>query len=296
LPYEKTAEYFPGLEEKWKKMNPWFSSLWTLQEICIGPHMWICDKDWQLLTATPSKHVKVELDALIVIGSQRFSAPPESFSTVEEAMRTIQASSESECLALKSLAVLIESTGLSQLQNAHRSTILALGSRRQCRDRRAEAIMSAVGITEWYNKQFDSKAAAISSPSLMPSLSEHRTPVDDYPEAFVREAAQKIGAVFYASSPGDDEVLWWLSQGDSTTLSASQGLGSMFPFPRYPSQHEYDVALELESTFDHPTVDEWIVCGHSVRASKAAILSYTGQRDRSGTRDQPLQNPWIDFS
>jgi hypothetical protein len=29
---------------------PWFSSLWTLQEVCLRPDMWICNKSLELLT------------------------------------------------------------------------------------------------------------------------------------------------------------------------------------------------------------------------------------------------------
>jgi hypothetical protein len=175
-------------------------------------------------------------------------------------------------------------TGLDQLQNADRTTILALANRRQCRSRRAEAIMSAVGITDWYNKQFDSKT--MSAQLSKSGLSTDRTSLDDYPEAFVKEAARKIGAIFYSSSPGDDEVLWWLSQGDSATLSAGQGLGSMFPFTRYPSNRQSNRLLDIYFTFGHSTVNGWVISGHSVEIREAAILSYTGQQERSGTRSQ----------
>src|SRR5277367_2713645 len=31
------------------EVTGWFSFLWTLQEICLRPDMWLCNADWTLL-------------------------------------------------------------------------------------------------------------------------------------------------------------------------------------------------------------------------------------------------------
>lgn len=43
----------------------WFSSLWTLQEICLRPDMWLVNRDWELLTV--GNGVPVSFDTLVAL-------------------------------------------------------------------------------------------------------------------------------------------------------------------------------------------------------------------------------------
>lgn len=44
----------------------WFDSLWTLQEVCLRPDMWLCNCDWELLT-TGVERIPVAMNALIAL-------------------------------------------------------------------------------------------------------------------------------------------------------------------------------------------------------------------------------------
>lgn len=46
---------------------------------------------------------------------------------------------------------LTNSTSMTYIDNLSRTEILILGNKRHCSSRRAEAVMSALGITEWYD-------------------------------------------------------------------------------------------------------------------------------------------------
>lgn len=48
------------------KVSGWFSSLWTLQEICLRPDMWLCSRDWVLFTAGNSTPVAFNTIVAIV--------------------------------------------------------------------------------------------------------------------------------------------------------------------------------------------------------------------------------------
>lgn len=55
--YEPEHDRLVG--ETWQEnVHEWFTSLWTLQEVCMRPDMWICGKDWETLVLpidTPTK-------------------------------------------------------------------------------------------------------------------------------------------------------------------------------------------------------------------------------------------------
>ncbi|KAF2107368.1 hypothetical protein BDV96DRAFT_305109 [Lophiotrema nucula] len=43
----------------------WFTSLWTLQEICLRPDMWLCSSDWQLFTV--GNNVPISFNTIIAL-------------------------------------------------------------------------------------------------------------------------------------------------------------------------------------------------------------------------------------
>ena len=175
--------------------------------------------------------------------------------------------------ATEQLWELLDLSGLEHLLNASRTTILMLGNQRYCQDNRAEAIMSAIGVTDWFEpfKRGTRDQEAPSQPS-------------EYPLAFVREAASKLGAEFYTSRLAEGELLEMLVLSLEPAGTYREGVGSMVPFTssklcRTPS------VVEGFAGPDHPTVSSWeILPDRSVKVLRAGILSYTGQsrsRDRS---------------
>lgn len=60
----------PNMHPK-KMIHPWFTSLWTLQEACMRPDMWICQRDWKPLRHWNSEAWKdnenISLDGLVAV-------------------------------------------------------------------------------------------------------------------------------------------------------------------------------------------------------------------------------------
>jgi len=121
----------PGPEE----INPWFTSLWTLQEICLRPDMLIADK--HLRPLSPGNAV-VTFDNLVALNHAQWKADKVA-----------------ETGSIRQLSSLLATTGLSELASMTRTTVLDLGSRRYCSSRRAEAIMSVLDATEWFSPYAD---------------------------------------------------------------------------------------------------------------------------------------------
>lgn len=62
-----------NLKDDWTGVNPWFSSLWTLQEICVCPQMRMCTRGWEMLQlgANDSK-LPIGFDDLIALDEAYF--------------------------------------------------------------------------------------------------------------------------------------------------------------------------------------------------------------------------------
>ena len=261
-------------------MNPWFSSLWTLQEVCLRPDMRLCNKEWEVLAVGKERNLHIGMDDLIALAAGgRFRA--NAWEDVAEAgpgrSETVEPSTSNRFVArsraTEQLWELLDLSGLEHLLNASRTTILTLGNQRYCERNRAEAIMSAVGITDWFGP-FQQAAGDIGAPSKSPA----------YPLVFVREAAGKIGAEFYASDLAEGELLEMLVLSLQPAGLPREGVGSMVPFTSSLLSRAPSTAEGFTGS-DHPTVCDWkILDDKSVEIKKAAILSYTGQ-SRSGNRD-----------
>lgn len=260
-------------------VNRWFSSLWTLQEVCLRPDMRLCNKSWEALAVGENGKMRIGMDDLIALAEGgHFQA--NTWETIAEAdaaqsgkltrtetsdsFRVKQINARSR--ATEQLWELLDLSGMEHLLNVSRSTILTLGNQRYCQKNRAEAIMSAVGVTDW----FDTFHNESGDGGALPESSE-------YPLVFVREAADKIGAEFYASNLAEGELLEMLILSLKPARLRREGVGSMVPFTssllsRSPSSSQGFTGL------DHPAVSTWkILPDRSVEIRKAGILSYTGQ-------------------
>ncbi|KAF2250759.1 hypothetical protein BU26DRAFT_549449 [Trematosphaeria pertusa] len=155
-------------------LEGWFTSLWTLQEICLCPDMILYDKDWRPLALDnfriPFDHVPA-LSRILLTAS--FGDDPHWPNAVRELYY-----------------VLIE-TGIQDLPTMTPTTVLLYGNQRYCQGRRAEAIMSVIGARDWFNDD---------DPGGGESLMAGR-----YPFSFVNEVRQKLGAIFFAWADTDYE-------------------------------------------------------------------------------------------
>lgn len=281
---DRTLELFEDASEANEApedfMNRWFSSLWTLQEICLRPDMRLCNKNWEVLAVGEHERLHIGMDDLIAL-SQGGTFARDTWETVAEGdfqnSQTLRPPAVERInlrfQATEQLWELLDLSGLDHLLNASRTTILMLGNQRYCQDNRAEAIMSAIGVTDWFEQS--RRGTRDQEASSQPS---------DYPLAFVREAASKLGAEFYASSLAEGELLEMLVLSLEPAGTDREGAGSMVPFTSSKLSRTPSFAEGFGGP-DHPTVSSWeILPDRSVKVPSAAILSYTGQSSRSRNR------------
>lgn len=263
-------------------MNGWFSSLWTLQELCLRPDMRLCTKTWELLTVGEDDLTVVGMDDLVALAQggkfvelqrEGVGATPASGSSMSRSPTGMLRQIEARSRATDHLWEMLDLSGVDHLLDASRSTILTLGNQRYCKEFRAEAIMSALGVTDWHT----SNEARTSSGDI-PSDS-----LDQYPLEFLKECAEKIGADFYASCLAEGELIEMLVLSLSDKQPSRNVVASMAPFTFSLLSRSPSLA-EGYTGRDHPAVSTWqIQPDRSVEIREAGILSYTGQR-RTGAR------------
>ena len=173
---EQLQTHLVHLEESKYTLEGWFTSLWTLQELCLRPDMVLYDKDWRPLT------------------QGNFVVPFDHISTLSRILLTASFGDDPEWPeAVRQLYYVLIQTGIQDLPTMSPTAVLLYGNQRYCQDRRAEAIMSVVGAREWFRKP---------SPVTTESLMEGR-----YPFSFITEVKEKLGGTFFAWADTDyDEV------------------------------------------------------------------------------------------
>ncbi|KAI1752080.1 hypothetical protein F4782DRAFT_503161 [Xylaria castorea] len=189
--------------------NPWFTSLWTLQELCLRPDMLMANSNWDCLHMNGTPISFDELGSVAKMKDQFTTFPSAPFG------------------AHLLLGLLFE-TGLQ----AHISSpvvVVGLGSHRYCQERRAEAIMAAAGITDWFETSTDSDR-------------ERDLVLGQYPLRFVRELQQKAGAHFFYSRPFDVDL--------NAIRGSRTPVGSMLPFGPPGSRKSIREAKTADSVFD----------------------------------------------
>ncbi|KAF2252743.1 hypothetical protein BU26DRAFT_600999 [Trematosphaeria pertusa] len=162
--------------------NGWFTSLWTLQELCLRPDMWMCSSDFAPFSI--QKSTAMPLNGLIAI-YRAFTA--QILSSLDPLWRDLDREKQHH-VALWEFDHWSQETGMDLLLDMRRADVLALGDRRECTSRRAEAIMSVLGVTEWYR-------------SGLADVGERDMVLDKYPLEFVRELQRSMsGEMFSALS------------------------------------------------------------------------------------------------
>ncbi|KAG2411668.1 hypothetical protein HFD88_009224 [Aspergillus terreus] len=281
------SEVFDG------EINGWFSSLWTLQEVCLRPDMRLCDRQWNVFAVGWSRETPVRIDSLVTLMEEnKEDREPYIRSSLASPVNNIR----QHCKSTSALADLCRLSGLAALPNSSRSTILTLGNHRYCEQNRAEAIMSAIGVTEWYTRSLHGESEGITSPptpeqkqqqpasssSSSSSSSSTIAAAHEYPFPFLQEAARKIGGEFYASTFLPGELIGFLTPCDPFPPASSDNhhrkLGTLLPFSPLPIGRSRSIADGLFA-LEHPSVQTWTLQpDHSVHISQASIISYTGQR------------------
>jgi hypothetical protein len=171
---------------------------------------------------------------------------------------------EASCLpGPRQLNALVAKTGLFPDSLGSRVDPIIQANVRFCtagRRGRAEAIMSSLGITEWFNSK--------------PQVGDNDLVLDMYPLEFLREAHSKIGPDFYLAS-SESPSPWAIFD------PFKQRSGTMLPFGRARDSRYRMKSLTRRGTLPcgnaddfHPSVPSWqIQRDGGVRIHQAAILA-----------------------
>lgn len=228
----------------------WFTSLWTLQESFLCPHMTLVDAFWRPLTSSGGAIIALDnLVSLIdLVNAFDKAAPPQADRT--------ELAWISWPKGPKQLAAFGILTDLKHILLPSRTAALVLGNRRQCSESRAEAIMSVAGATQWYERH----VAQYHKPPP-----ENDLLLGTYPLPFAQEAAEKMGGRFYTCLiPGQ------------RFESAKREIGSMLPFTS-PNNVQgipfLGADMFIEYIEDHPALGAWTIeRSAAVRIKEAGIL------------------------
>ncbi|PFH57199.1 hypothetical protein XA68_15379 [Ophiocordyceps unilateralis] len=252
----------------------YFTSLWTLQEICLRPDIYLATRDWKVMSLT-SDGTWIPLNGFVAL-----SRPPMQIQTINghEKIRRHFLDIQSWMVDRQLAALLCPSP----------MEILSMANKRQCTSRRAEAIISALGATTWFDEVRQKKYNPESDLIL-----------EKYPAKFIEEVRHLIPSEILMSSVGVPiDYFDARDPGSSTiTLHARNGLtfvqnnvpkhlgesiaevapfaGSLLPF-----SHADQLSLRMSNNFPamtpkaHESVEKWSI-KHSgnVHITTACILS-----------------------
>lgn len=240
-----------------QKSNPWFTSLWTLQEAYLRTDMFLANKDWKLLGV--SEHHPVTL--LDLVSMVYYSGDKQESASLLNPQLSYGSPS------LEGLVKVMAHSGLSDLLSPSRSNILHMASRRECTGRRAEAIMGVLDVTDWFIENPNPRDA-----DLIKGL---------YPWEFLEEVRRKIGCVeFFSSSLNEDslELKDILKKIAERTWTAEDLVvrGSLLPFA-FDSTAPF---LGKGEYVSHPTISRWVVNRDgTVHIPEVALLTILGDDD-----------------
>ena len=248
----------------------WFSSLWTLQEAMLCPSLTFVSRDWAPLK--DGLGTAIPLDAFFGIlntvenvwyddkpYTSWTDGPIQQYSRhrMSQELHTYERW-PSGAMQLYTLCMVTRMDLL--LESPQPAELLAVANTRQSTGSRAPAVMSALGITDWYKPNDGSHGKA----DLV---------LNFYPLPFVREAATKLGAVFYAA----DEKVESLSDTKDALNSGTKG--SMMPFAGESGWSGGMLTVPFKYghlSEDHPAVQTWVIRQDgSVSIKQAGILAST---------------------
>lgn len=291
-------DYAPLIDSAMLKAKGWFTSLWTLQEICLRPDMWLCNSRMELFTVA-GETTPVALNTIanlcfdcsqLQTDFARFKSEgsPPMFDSTHD---IVSPSSKFGKLISRNsfqrgyleLTELFDRTSMQRIHAMGREHILILGSNRFCLEYRAEAIMSVLGATSW-----------------RPSASNHTQPLSDalvlnqYPLPFLREVFATQGASFFSVTSASPAKIADVLGGVHPVS------GTLLPFAEVGSataDTKFALDWELPGEEDNKLVRHWkIQQSGAVEIPRASILTST--RDPSPKTliamvwhmyDEPLQ-------
>ena len=225
--------------------NSSFSSLWTLQEACLRPDMWLCDSYWRPLTM--GSNTPLALDELLALVDQYYYH-------IYKIRDQIGASH----VMLEELGAWHGATALTEILNSTNPChVMMLGNRRTCSDyQRAAAIMSVIDVRDWYSE------------SAILDLKDEDLVLGQYPIAFVQEMREKIGARFFGTRlpQYDYHMIPTAPSSKPRETMYKDPRGSLLPFSMFAPRHDIQTfqqesiqAFAGSDWDDHPSVSTWVI-------------------------------------
>ena len=230
--------------------NPWLTSLWTLQETCLRSDMLLCTRNWDILRLYPG--IVISLSDIIAMFHVLARMESQAYPNHTDPASVVE------------LTRLVHDTNLLHLPNQSRLSIITAGNFRHCKERRAEAIMSAIGATDW----FEHSALDEQEEDLVLEL---------YPLPFVNEVRDKVGSLaFFSATPLGWKFHYALRKFCSNKRMKKfkfEDLGSLLPFGPGATNITFDWEANMHSD-PHPAIENWrIEPDGSVRITSAGIVS-----------------------
>ncbi|KAL3447812.1 hypothetical protein BJX65DRAFT_307864 [Aspergillus insuetus] len=237
----------PENNDEVERASGWFSSLWTLQEACLRPHMGLLNRERKGLFLGDSQSSLITLDALLALAKwvrldYLLTGNIDDVPYSEIPQGPLE------------LFRLLDRFQLSSLLEINQVTLLGMTSRRYCSHSRARAIMAAIGATGWWTDHVQRAGKEPPETDLV---------LDTFQSAFINEVREKVGAAFFGSVNVNQS-----SEMIDVALSSDGGLrsrfgrpvvGSMLPFSSRPDQQKESYVWS-QDFHDHPSVRSWRIC------------------------------------
>jgi hypothetical protein len=237
--------------------SSWFTSLWTLQEAILRPDLRLCNKHWEVLTIDGNFPIALDELASLMFKMDALKGPP----------------------VAQWLYQLFAQANMKVNAGGHPISILSTGSVRHCRHSRAEAVMSVLGATDWYQN-------ALQRPRE-PGSPESKDPLvlGLYPLSFLKELKLKFGFAFFSSQ---------INTGEFAKVQRNKApIGTILPFGMkdsdfYIHRHKWiSPATLLSAQEGHPSIESWeLLPNGGVKIVEAGILFSSPAKNQDDVRDE----------
>lgn len=214
----------------------WMSSLWTLQEVVLRPDSLIATKDWKILS--DRKRRPITFDDLVSLA------------------KVVYAKLSNLPLGARMLIGIFLDVHLAEMTPVR---LLFLCHQRKISDGpRADAIMSVLGCTDWWNA-YKPIARRVTSQDLV---------LGKFPLPFIQEVVKKIGPKFFFFVKGRESY-----RNPIQTCLAREAVGSMLPF--VAGNWRASVMSAPDDVFSkEASISAWAVQPNgTVRISRAACFN-----------------------
>lgn len=153
---------------------------------------------------------------------------------------------------IRNLSSMMNQTDFWNIHNISRSQILDMGNHRQCLSRRAEATMSVIGATDWYDENAP-------HPPIMGATAK-------YPLAYLKEIRSLIGsAIFFGSMPSAEFSYSFITMKWNPKI-----IGSLMPIGKHVVVREGMMTLMKE----HSSLKTWKIDSefNTVKILEAGVI------------------------